>query len=251
MSIGFIVYVLVVYLAAGMVKGVVGLGLPTISLALIAAVFGLKEAMVLLLAPSLVTNAWQAVSGGRLTEILRRIWSLLAMLCLGAWLASGVMLKSDASALAIGLGCILVIYSGVSLFTPQIAAPGRRETWMSPLVGLATGATTGFTGTFVVPGVLYLQALRLGRDGLVQAMGICFTTATLALGLSLGTRGYMPGELVVLSLAAVVPAMLGMVLGKRIRTLLPESRFRRIFFFTLALLGVWIALRSSLFPMTG
>ena len=76
---------------------------------------------------------------------------------------------------------------------------------MSPLVGLATGATTGFTGTFVVPGVLYLQALRLGRDGLVQAMGICFTTATLALGLSLGTRGYMPGDLVVLSLAAVVP----------------------------------------------
>ena len=64
-TVGFIVYVLAVYLAAGMVKGVVGLGLPTISLALIAAVFGLKEAMVLLLAPSLVTNAWQAVSGGR------------------------------------------------------------------------------------------------------------------------------------------------------------------------------------------
>lgn len=247
MTTGFVVYVLAVYLMAGMVKGVVGLGLPTISLALIAAVFGLKEAMILLLAPSLVTNFWQAVSGGRLVAILRRIWSLLAMLCLGAWIASGVMLKSDATLLSIVLGVILVIYAAVSLVTPQISEPGRREVWLSPAVGLATGATTGFTGTFVVPGVLYLQALRLGKDGLVQAMGICFTTATLALGLSLGSRGYMPSALVELSLAAVVPAMIGMVLGRRIRDLLPEERFRRVFFLALAVLGLWIGLRPFLF----
>jgi uncharacterized membrane protein YfcA len=239
-----IAYVLVVYLLAGMVKGVVGLGLPTISLALIAAVFGLKEAMVLLLVPSFVTNFWQGVTGGQLLVILRRIWVMLAVMCGTTWFATGIMMRSDAKLLSACLGGILIVYAAISLATPQIAPPGRRESWMGPLVGFLTGISTGFTGTFVVPGVLYLQALGLGKDGLVQAMGICFTSATLALGLSLNGRGFMPTDLGLLSAAAVAPAIAGMVLGRRIRDRLPEAGFRKIFFIALLILGAWILFRS-------
>ena len=242
-----VAYVLAVYLVAGAAKGVVGLGLPTISMALVAAAFGLKEAMVLLLAPSLATNVWQAVAGGRLVEIVRRIWPMLAMLCVATWFSAGVMLRSDAALLSALLGAVLVVYAGIGLATPQVAAPGRREAWLSPAVGLATGVSTGLTGTFAVPGVLYLQALRLGKDGLVQAMGICFTTATLALGLSLGGRGSVPADLAWLSAAATVPALAGMALGRRVRDRLPEALFRRVFFVALLLLGVWIAGRALLF----
>jgi uncharacterized protein len=246
LSVELIAYVLVVYFLAGMVKGVVGLGLPTISLALIAAVFGLKEAMVLLLVPSTVTNFWQGMVGGRLIEILKRIWPMLALLCVTTWFASGVMMRSDASLLSALLGGVLIIYAGISLATAQMSPPGRREIWMSPLVGLATGISTGLTGTFVVPCVLYLQALGLGKDGLVQAMGICFTTATIALGLSLGGRGFMPTDLGVLSMASVLPAIVGMMIGQRVRDKLPEAKFRRVFFIALFILGVWILVRSLL-----
>jgi uncharacterized membrane protein YfcA len=239
-----IAYVLVVYLLAGMVKGVVGLGMPTISLALIAALFGLKEAMVLLLVPSFVTNFWQGVTGGQLVAILRRIWPMLAVMCSTTWFATGIMLRSDAKLLSACLGGVLIIYAAISLATPQIAPPGRRETWMGPFVGFLTGISTGFTGTFVVPGVLYLQALGLGKDGLVQAMGICFTAATLALGLSLNGRGFMPNDLGLLSAAAVLPALAGMVLGRKIRDRLPEAKFRKIFFIALLILGAWILARS-------
>ena len=239
-------YVLLVYFLAGMVKGVVGLGLPTISLALIAAVFDLKEAMVLLLVPSVATNFWQGASGGQLLALLKRIWPMLTMICVTTWFATGVMLRSDGAVLSAMLGGVLIVYASVSLFTRQIPPPGRREIWLSPLVGVATGISTGFTGTFVVPGVLYLQALGLGKDGLVQAMGICFTVATLALGLSLGGRGFMPTELGLLSIAAVAPAVLGMMLGRRVRNRLPEARFRRIFFIALLILGGWILGRSLL-----
>ena len=53
------------FLLAGLVKGVIGLGLPTISLALLTAALGLPQAMALLLVPSFVTNLWQAVAGGK------------------------------------------------------------------------------------------------------------------------------------------------------------------------------------------
>ena len=52
------------FLFAGWVKGVVGLGLPTIALALLAATVGLKEAIALMLIPSMVTNLWQGLAGG-------------------------------------------------------------------------------------------------------------------------------------------------------------------------------------------
>ena len=239
-----IAYALVVYLLAGMVKGVVGLGLPTISLALIAAVFGLKEAMVLLLVPSFITNVWQGVTGGQLLVIMRRIWPMLVVLCATTWFATGIMMRSDAKLLSVGLGVVLIVYAGISLATPQISPPGKREVWMGPVVGFLTGISTGFTGTFVVPGVLYLQALGLGKDGLVQAMGICFTVATLALGLSLNGRGFMPTDLGLLSMAAVIPAIIGMVLGRKVRDKLPEAKFRKIFFIALLVLGWWILARS-------
>lgn len=242
-----IVYVLVVYFLAGMVKGVVGLGLPTISLALIAAVFGLKEAMVLLLVPSFVTNFWQGVTGGNLTAILKRIWVMLAVLSATTWFATGIMVRSDAAILSACLGGVLILYATIALATAQIPSPGKREIWMSPIVGILTGISTGFTGTFVVPGVLYLQALGLGKDGLVQAMGICFTLATVALGLSLGGRGFMPTGLVLLSMVSVVPAVIGMILGRKVRDKLPEAKFRKVFFVALLMLGGWVLVRSLAF----
>ena len=48
-----------VFLVAGTVKGVVGLGLPTIAMALLVLMMSPAEAAALLIVPSLVTNVWQ------------------------------------------------------------------------------------------------------------------------------------------------------------------------------------------------
>ena len=61
------------FLFAGMVKGIIGLGLPTISLALLTIATNLPAAMGLLLVPSLVTNIWQAAVGGKFREIFIRL----------------------------------------------------------------------------------------------------------------------------------------------------------------------------------
>ena len=54
----------VTFLLAGGVKGVIGLGLPTISLGLLAATLDLPSAMALVIIPAFVTNIWQGTSGG-------------------------------------------------------------------------------------------------------------------------------------------------------------------------------------------
>lgn len=232
------------FLLAGCVKGVIGLGVPTVSLALLTATLGLTPAMALLLLPSLITNLWQAVIGGALGPILRRLWPLLLAVCLGTWVGVRVLAQADTGLLSALLGGLLCVYSALSLVRPSLRPPGRAERWLAPLVGGVNGILTGLTGSFVVPGVLYLQALGLPRDTLVQAMGVLFTVSTAALAAALGGYHLVSGDLALLSAAAVVPALIGMQAGRLVRQRLSEAAFRRVFFIALFLLGAWIAVRA-------
>ena len=106
------------------------------------------------------------------------------------------------------------------------------------------GVLTGMTGSFVVPGVMYLQAIGLPRDMFIQAMGILFTASTVALAVALQGNNLLTAELGALSAAAILPALAGMIFGQRIRRTLSESKFRRVFFSALLVLGIYIIVRA-------
>jgi uncharacterized membrane protein YfcA len=141
---------------------------------------------------------------------------------------------------------LLVVYSLISLSGLRVSIPRRSEAWAGPIVGTTNGVLTGMTGSFVVPGVLYLQAIGLPRDMLIQAMGILFTASTVALAVALGGRNLLTFELGAISTAAVLPAVAGMIIGQRLRQRLSETSFRRVFFLSLLALGAHIVARSFL-----
>src|SRR5688500_11769827 len=100
---------------AGAVKGVIGLGLPTVSLALLIIAFDLPSAMALLLVPSFVTNLWQSVVGGNAKAILARIWPFLVMATVTVWVGAAALTRVDLSLLTALLGVLLATYSLVNL----------------------------------------------------------------------------------------------------------------------------------------
>ena len=244
LPVELIMYVFFVYILAGFVKGVVGVGLPTISLAMLAIFLGLKDAMLILLAPSLITNLVQALAGGRLYELTKRLWPFLLSLFLMTWFSTGVLVAANGNLLKIGLGIILLLYCASYFSQVQIPKPSKKEKWLSPLMGGLTGVTTGLTGTFVVPGVLYLQRMELNRNALVQAMGLSGSVATISLGVSLGGRGVLSNELLFISSCMVIPALLGMVLGNIVRSKIDEGLFRKLFFFSLSAIGMGIVISA-------
>ena len=236
------------FLIAGAVKGVIGLGLPTVSLALLTVAIGLPQAMVLLLVPSFVTNVWQALIGGNGIAILRRLWPFLLTATITVWVGTMALTRVDLSWLSALLGGLLITYAIVDLAGYRFTIATGREAWIGPLVGSVNGILTGMTGSFVVPGVMFLQAIGLPRDMLIQAMGMLFTASTLALAIALQGNRFLTVELGSLSTAALLPAIIGMVIGQRIRQQLPEQLFRRVFFVSLLLLGAYIianALRGA------
>ena len=235
--------IVITFFLAGAVKGIIGLGLPTVSLALLSVMMELPQAMALLLVPSFMTNLWQAVVGGSGKIILRQLWLFFLMATITVSVGAIVLTRVDVAWLSALLGALLVVYSLINLVGLRLTLTTRQQRWIGPILGSVNGILTGMTGSFVVPGVLYLQAIGLPRDRLIQAMGILFTASTVALAVALQRNDLLTIELGLLSTAALLPAMLGMLLGQRIRQFLSEQLFRRVFFIALLLLGVFIVVR--------
>lgn len=228
------------FFLAGGVKGVIGLGLPTVSLGLLAMVLDLPTAMALLLVPSFATNLWQGASGGHARAILLRLWPFLLLATATVWLGALALTRLDTAYLSALLGAILVGYAALGLGGIRLTISQRREAWAGPVFGAANGVLTGMTGSFVVPGVMYLQGIGLSRDQLIQAMGMLFTLSTVALAAALQGNGLMTGELALVSAAALLPALAGMFCGGLVRRRLSERRFRQVFLFAILLLGLTI-----------
>jgi uncharacterized membrane protein YfcA len=236
--------IIATFLLAGLVKGVIGLGLPTVSLAVLTATIGLPQAMALLLVPSFVTNLWQALSGGAARAVVRRIWPFLVMATATIWLGALALTRVDLALLSALLGVLLVAYALVGLGGMRIAVPAGHERWAGPVFGATNGVLTGMTGSFVVPGVMFLQAIGLGRNELVQAMGMLFTLSTLGLAAALGGNGLLSAELGLQSVVATLPALAGMAAGQAVRHRLSEARFRRVFLIGILGLGVYIVAKA-------
>jgi len=241
-----LLFVTAVFALAGFVKGVIGLGLPTITMGLLGAALGPLQAAALLVLPSLLTNVWQ-ITGPGTGALLRRLAPLLIGVCAGVWLGAGWMAAAGRAGAAwpqIALGAALVVYALLGLLAWHPRVPTAHEAWLGPVAGLATGVVTAATGVFVIPAVPYLQALGLSKDELVRALGWAFLVATLALAASLGTSGAFGRDELLASVLALVPAFAGMALGQWLRGRLPPLLFRRVFFGGLLLLGLYLMLRT-------
>lgn len=232
------------FLLGGLVKGIIGTGLPTIALALLTATIGLKEGMAIILLPSILTNIEQGLFGGQLKTVISRSWSFLLATFLTVWIGAACITSVNISILSGLLGLILLFYALFGLSARKLAQPGCFEPWLSPLVGGINGVLTGLTGSSVVPGVLYLQSLGLSRELLIQTMGLLFLTSTTTLAFALQKNQLLTLELVKLSAFAFIPSYLGVRAGRHIRQRISEQLFRRLFFLFMLLLGSYIIVRA-------
>ena len=112
----------------------------------------------------------------------------------------------------------------------------------SPICGAINGMLTGLTGTLFIPGVMFLQAIGLSKDALVQAMGMLFAASTASLGLALYWNGLMPFDVGILSCGALLPALFGMRIGQTLRGHFSQDLFRRLFLIAIGGLGGHILL---------
>lgn len=239
---GKLVFIGAVFALAGLIKGVIGLGLPTVSMGLLAIVMPPLQAAAILVLPSFLTNVWQMVDGPALAAMARRLWPMLLAACLGTWAGAGLMVGPYAKYGSVLLGVALIAYALTGFRSKPVTVAASREIWLGPLTGAITGLITAATGVFVVPSVPYLQALSLGKEELIQALGLTFTVSTIALAVNIAFAGALRFGAAEPAVVALVMAFAGMWAGQALRSRLSPEIFRRCFFAGLLVLGIYLAI---------
>jgi uncharacterized membrane protein YfcA len=229
--------VVVVFIVAGVVKGAIGVGLPTIAMGLLGALMAPSRAAAILIVPALLTNVWQMWDGPALIALLRRLSPMLICALLGTLPAAGLLTEANARLTTGLLGAVLMAYALTALLGVHFKVSRRAEPALGPLMGLTTGLINGATGVFVIPGVPYIQALDLGRDELVQALAISAFVSSVALALGLGFNHGLGGAIAVPAAAALTAAFAGMAIGKALRSKLSARVFRKTVLVGLLALG--------------
>ena len=237
----FLLFIAAVFLLAGFVKGVVGLGLPTVSMGLLATTMAPSHALAIVIVPAVITNIWQTFVGGYLRDIMWRLWPLLVGTALGVWLNAGSLTGPYAHYLPIALGIILVIYAVLGLSRVAFKVARRNEKWVGGIIGVVTGLIAAGTGVQVIPSMPFLQAIGMEKDELVQALGVFFTVATLSQTISLTSSGLLTAAILLPGTIAMACSFAGMFIGQSLRTRMPADAFRTWFLIAMIFLGLYIA----------
>lgn len=238
-------FVIFVFTIAGMIKGTIGLGLPAVSMGLLTLVMSPFQAATLLIIPSMVTNFWQLFAEGHVLKLIRRFWPMLLGIIVGStWSVFPTLGHGEFQSEAL-LGGMLALYGVYGLFSKNMPNLAPHEKWLSPIMGYLGGALTVATGVVVIPVVPYLQSLHLKRDDLVQSLGLAFSVSTLCLAvyLYLNPVENIPIDYQ-LSFIALIPALIGMWLGTKIRYRISEQKFRKVFFAGLIIFGLYMVLHQ-------
>lgn len=225
-------------MAAGIVKGVTGIGYSTTALPLLALSVGLKTGMPLVLLPSITSNVMVMRTAGDFSGTLRRFWPVYLAVLPGL-LAGLAILPRIADVEAGGvLGLVLAVYAAAMLLRgPWLMPEGWRRPLMVP-AGLLTGLVNGLTGSQVMPLVPYLLSLELPAGTFVQASNISFTLSSLVMLVGLSRVGLLGWTELALTIAGIAPALIGVAIGNAIRHRLAAVTLRNLVLGALLAMGL-------------
>lgn len=240
------VFSLVVFFIAGLIKGVVGFGLPLFAISVLASVISLPAAIAANVAPSLVTNVRQAFRGPYLITLMKRLWPFLLPAIALTWVGIAIQVRVNPAYPGLVLGMLAVLFAVISFSKVELTVKPEYERPIGVVMGIINGIVTGITGIFVLPGGLYIQSLGLKRDELVQALGMLFLVSTIAVGGIFVAKSLMTPSLAVLSVLCIAPAILGLRMGEMLRSRLSEALFRKLFLIGISVIGVSLIIRNGL-----
>jgi uncharacterized membrane protein YfcA len=231
--------VVMVFVLAGSVKGITGMGLPTVAISLLGLWMPPVQAAALLVIPSLATNVAQC-RGPHLRALAARLWPGWLAIAIVTVSAPGLGEAVSAQVARGWLGGILVAYGLWGLWRPRLPDLSLSSKWLGLLAGTTTGFVTALTAVFVLPWVPYLQTLRLSKDEMVQALGLSFTVATLSLAVRIqmsAPLGSVSSSVAIAVCGALLGAFGGLRLGEVLRGRLAGPAFQKALFIVFIGLG--------------
>lgn len=232
------------YFVGGAVKGTLGLGMPITVVSLMSLVSDARTAVLLVLFPILITNLWQCHNSGKFYAVCRQYWRLGLCMTITLLTTSFLAVELSVSIVSLSVGVAVILFACINLCSTALTIPDRLDTCAQCVAGCVTGVLGGISGLVVVPLVLYFSARKLDKDTFVESICPFFLLGGCLLITSYTSNGLFTPELALLSLLLVIPAVLGVIIGTRLRKTIPNEQFRRFVLYLFLLMGINMVFHS-------
>ena len=233
-------------LLAGFVKGMVGFAMPMVMISLLASTLPAETALAALIVPTLVTNLWQSLRNGlpAAAKSARIHWRFIAMVIIFMAFSAQLVTLLPPSALFLILGVPVVVFALIQLagWQLQIVPSMRRRAELT--LGTISGVIGGLTGVWGPPTVMYLTALNTPKVEHVRTQGVVYGLGSVMLLGAHVQSGVLNAQTLPLSLAMVVPAVLGMGVGFLAQDRVDQVLFRRLTLIVLVFAGANLVRRG-------
>jgi uncharacterized membrane protein YfcA len=224
---GFIVIAAILF-AAGMTKGVIGIGLPTVAIPLLSIVMPLPTAVAALAIPVLITNLAQVFGADRLGSVFRALWPILAGTAGGIVIGVHLLTSLSPDTLKPVIGVALIGVAMSMFLAPRLHCPDRFATVAGPIAGIGSGILGGLAGQSAPIMSLYLLSRGITGNRFVQYCSLYLIFASIALTLALGRAGAISWGGATVSTASSIPILFGMWAGQRLRAGIPQALSRKL-----------------------
>jgi len=242
LSLMTLIYVALVYFLGGLTQGVLGVGLITVVIALLSFVFDVKLTIALVLVPTLVTSFFQMINGGNLKKIIPdvRVYLIFSttLIIPGVWLLKSL----NSNLILVFIAIILFSNSALSLMNKKISIPSYQHPLSQSSMGSLNGFIIGLTSIYTMPFVFLLQSLQYPKEKAVQFMGLAFVLYSSMQLITFSSMQLIDWKTFIPSLLVTLAVVIGFFVGKKIRSYISETFFRKLFHLMLIIMSIVIIL---------
>jgi uncharacterized protein len=232
-----IIILIVIFLAGGIIKGTIGIALPTFLLGFLTMFYEPRAAVAMILFVIMTTNMRQAYVGGSMWDIVKRMKYYCIFASIGIFVVAIVGAKVPISIIQISVGTAIAIFALSSLFSYIPKLDLKYDTPAQIVSGIGSGILGGLTAIWGPPLAIYLMSRRVEKSRFIQTLGVMFSIQSVFLIIGFIISGELTGRIALIGLALLVPAFAGMYIGEKIRTRLNTEQFTRVFLGVFLLLG--------------
>ena len=241
----FFIY-LGIFFLGGLVKGTIGVGLPTVTLTLLSFFFDIKDSISFILIPVILTNLVQMLDGKELKSIFQQTKFFLVTSVVFVIPGFLVLRAINSNTILLILASLLVLNSCLVLFNKIITIKKHTSFQTQFWIGALTGITTGVTSIYTMPFIFLIQSLKFSKEKLIQLMGLSFFLYSLTQFALFYSFSMIDEKVLLFSSVACIPILIGVISGKYLRKVLSEQTFKQLFNYMLLISGIIIIIKSNI-----
>ena len=226
----------VCFLIGGIVKGVLGMGLPAILMISLTLFIPPLEAIPIIVIPMLLVNIFQFYRGPAPVEAARQYKVFaISMAVVMAITAYNIRAFPEAVLLT-SIGIAMVLFAIPSLYGWQYTI-SAHPSWQV-LAGAATGVIGGLSSVWSPPVVMYLMGRKVAKDEFIGAVGFIFMIGSVTLALALGAIKLLTIDIFLPALLGFGISLVGFRLGEKIRQNINTELFRKLVLVAFLIMGI-------------